>query len=281
MKVREIISNNYNDFTKSEKIVADFYLSNPTDAYVFRLCDISEILHVGEATIIRFVKKCGYSSYTNFQYDFSNDLSESNIPKTNTDDFLDNSLMEIRTLVRNINIEPIKNAASLIDQAEFVACIGITYSEIAAKFCALDFKMAGKNAGIYSSTNEITNIFRISPKNSVFIIFSRLGETNEIINGLSIANRNNIKVIGITKPHSHIANESDIVIDCSHSKNKYDMSFSTYVTTMNQMMISREILNEYQRIDYSSRHKLLLNSHKALMQASGTLRTTDKDKEKK
>lgn len=282
MPVRDIILDYYPQFTKSEKIVADFYLSNPTEAYVLRLCDLSEILRVGEATILRFVKKCGYSSYTNFQYDFSNELSnhlsKSRDSQASSDEFLENNIIELRYLAKSINLKQVSQAADMIDQASFIGCIGITYSEMAARFFCLDLKMAGKNAGLFASTNEITNICRISPKDSVLIIFSRLGETNEIINALNIANREQIKVIGITKPESHLGKMSDLVIDCTHSKNPYDMSFSTFATTLNQVVIAREILNAYQNIDYNIRHKQLLNSHKLLMQASGTLKTPPKNK---
>ncbi len=76
MKIHDIIIHNYSEFTKSEKKIGDYFLSDPTGAYAAKLSDIAELLNCGEATVLRFIKKCGYSSFKTFQYDLSNDLSE-------------------------------------------------------------------------------------------------------------------------------------------------------------------------------------------------------------
>ncbi len=269
MKIHDTIVNNYTTFTKSEKKIADYFLSDPTGAYAAKLSDLSDLLGCGEATILRFIKKCGYSAFKNFQYDFSRDLSESLQSKAlnSYNNVLDEYIHEINYLQTHIDTNQIKKVAKILNEAGFVGCIGVTYSAQTANFCNLDLRVAGINSCAFCAGNEMTLILRQSPKNSVFLIFSRLGETDEIIQALSYANRDNITIISICgKKDSRIAKLSDIVIDCSHSNTKYDLSLSTFIIALNQVLISRMIIREYQNLDYNNRRKYVFDSHKALME---------------
>lgn len=268
MKISDIITQSYKSFTKSERKIADYVLENPTDAYVLKLSNLSEYLHCGEATIIRFIKKCGYTSYKNFQYDLSSELSETVEEKYEHNyDILDNYVEEINYLQKNCNISQIKDVAKKINDASFVGCIGVTYSAQAAQFSNLDLRVAGINSSAYCTADSMVTIFRQSPKNSIFLIFSRLGETNEIIQAISFANRKNVTLIAIcSNINSRIAQLSDIVINCSHSKTKYDLSSSTFIISLNQILISRMIIQEYQNLDYNNRRKYVYDSHKSLME---------------
>lgn len=269
MKIHDIIIHNYSEFTKSEKKIGDYFLSDPTGAYAAKLSDIAELLNCGEATVLRFIKKCGYSSFKTFQYDLSNDLSETlkNDILDPKNSILSDYLFEISYLQQHIDTNQIKEVAKIINDASFVGCMGITYSAQTAQFCSLDLRVSGINSCDFCAGNSMTLIFRQSPKNSVFLIFSRLGETDEIIQALSYANRDNITVISICgKKDSRIAKLSDIVIDCSHSNAKYDLSSSTFITALNQILISRMIIKEYQNLDYNNRRKYVFDSHRSMME---------------
>ena len=269
MKIYDIIVQNYDKFTKLEKKIGDYFLSDPTGAYAAKLSDLADFLGCGEATIIRFIKKCGYSSFKTFQYDLSNDFSESlsNETLNHNNNVLSDYIYEINYLQQHIDTNQIKEVAKILNEASFVGCIGVTYSAQTAHFCNLDLRVAGINSCDYCAGNEMTLIFRQSPKNSVFLIFSRLGETDEIIQALSYANRDNITIISICgKKDSRIAKLSNIVIDCSHSNTKYDLSSSTFIVALNQILISRMIIREYQNLDYNNRRKYVFDSHKTLME---------------
>ncbi|MDO4378462.1 MAG: MurR/RpiR family transcriptional regulator [Erysipelotrichia bacterium] len=268
MKISNLITNSYNTFTKSEKKIADFILTKPTSAYASKLSDLAQYLNCGEATVIRFIKKCGYTSFKNFQYDLSNDLNDVIKEKTEHKyETLDNYIDEIKYLQQHISTNQIKEVAKKINDAYFVGCIGVTYSAQSAQFSNLDLRVAGINSCAYCTANSMVTIFHQSPKNSVFLIFSRLGETNEIIQAISIADRKDITIVAICgNPNSRIAKLSDIVIDCSHSEKEYDLSTSTFIIFLNQVLISRMIIQEYQNFDYNNRRKYVYDSHRSLME---------------
>ena len=53
----------YNDLTKSEKKIANFIMKNFEKTKTMTSYDISKKVNVGQATVIRFSKKLGYSSF--------------------------------------------------------------------------------------------------------------------------------------------------------------------------------------------------------------------------
>ncbi len=57
------IVENYDSLTKTEKMVADFIISNPTEAFSLNASQLAEITKTSSATIGRFSRKIGFPSY--------------------------------------------------------------------------------------------------------------------------------------------------------------------------------------------------------------------------
>ena len=65
------IKESYQDFSKSEKRLADFFIQNPEEARGKTIIEVSERVGVSKATIVRFAKTLGYSGYRDFILRFS------------------------------------------------------------------------------------------------------------------------------------------------------------------------------------------------------------------
>ena len=63
-----VIESVYENFTNLEKNIADFFINNVDKDEDFSAISISKKMHVSEATLTRFAKKCGYSGYREFIY---------------------------------------------------------------------------------------------------------------------------------------------------------------------------------------------------------------------
>lgn len=61
-----VIESVYENFTTLEKNIADFFINNVDKDEDFSAINISKKLHVSEATLTRFPKKCGYTGYREF-----------------------------------------------------------------------------------------------------------------------------------------------------------------------------------------------------------------------
>ena len=70
-KIREA----YDNLTKSEQQVADYFLEN-TEISDFSSKHISLLLYVSEATLSRFAKKCGFKGYREFVYMYELDFKD-------------------------------------------------------------------------------------------------------------------------------------------------------------------------------------------------------------
>src|SRR5699024_12184557 len=67
MNVLAIISSYFPSLTKSEQKVAQYVLANPDDIEATSIQELAKKVSVGESTIIRFVRKIGYSGYQEFK----------------------------------------------------------------------------------------------------------------------------------------------------------------------------------------------------------------------
>lgn len=70
-----LIQARYDDFTHSERNIADFFLHN-RESQDFSAKTISKKLFVSEAALSRFSKKCGFSGYREFIFQYTAALSE-------------------------------------------------------------------------------------------------------------------------------------------------------------------------------------------------------------
>src|SRR5699024_4981008 len=71
-----IIESVYDTFTNSEKTIADYFINNVNEDEDFSAANISKKLHVSEASLTRFSKKCGYSGYREFIYVYKDNITE-------------------------------------------------------------------------------------------------------------------------------------------------------------------------------------------------------------
>ncbi len=69
MQVKQIIKEKYDLLTKSEKKVANIILSSPDQVAHGTMNDIKGLAKVGDATIIRFCQKLGYSGFSDLKID--------------------------------------------------------------------------------------------------------------------------------------------------------------------------------------------------------------------
>ena len=65
--IMERIRMHYKKMTNTERIIADFFLSN-TEKMEFSAKAVAARLHVSEPAMTRFSKKIGFSGYREFQY---------------------------------------------------------------------------------------------------------------------------------------------------------------------------------------------------------------------
>lgn len=185
MQLNEKLKSIYPNLTKTEKKIADYFMEpGPDTLSDFTLEQLSDTLHVGQSTIMRFVHKCGYSSLRTFIIDStaSKYISSIDVRSGFQNDigvFYQNLTDQILSFSLNLDQKTIRQIADKIVSADVVICIGEGYSEYMAELCAYRFVRSSIFAVTHPSHLKVWDVHTILKyhKNAVVLVFSISGET--------------------------------------------------------------------------------------------------------
>lgn len=210
----ELIKENYEEFTKSEKRVADFVVSSGTKLISSTLQDIKKATSVGDATIIRFCQKLGFSGFSELKiaiaekgYQMPN--SDASFAKVVEEKLID-SIKQTYSLTK---IDSLEQAAQLIHYSQQVFIFGVGSSGLSA----LDMESRLLRSGIRSKAiidphYQAMNASLFNEKD-VVIAFSLTGRTKDLVDSLTVAKQNGAKIVVISNYLlSPIAQLGDVVI---------------------------------------------------------------------
>lgn len=264
MSVYDKIKSNYDYLSKTERRVAKYCLDNYLEISNYTLSQLSNQSKCGEATIFRFLKKIGISSF----HDLKVELTEESqyVGKMVQDSFVSDVYQSIQTAIEytihHLDQNELNEMAHLIQKAGKIICAGVGNSGIPAEACAMRFLRNGKN-GIYLKDYHFQLIYLNEMTTSdIAILFSITGETDDILCCAEILKKRKIKIISITSSIvSSLAKMSDYHILVKYSNGPINggnmisqitqMYIADLITTSvgllepKQMMKAREITYDY------------------------------------
>ena len=102
MKYINIIESFYPSLSKQEKKVADYILEEKGKISYQSLQEIGRKINVGEATIVRFVKKIGFNGFQ----DLKINIAKEDFPmiETTYEDYIDNIEANINNTIANTKL---------------------------------------------------------------------------------------------------------------------------------------------------------------------------------
>ncbi len=250
MDIIKRIEANSTILSKSEMKVANYYINNLEDAVECTLLEISKILNVGEATIVRFSKKIGYDCFKNMQLESSIDL-ERNKGKNKKQFYheLEKGITDaIGNTILNLDDKNIENIAKEIDKHENCVCIGVGASGFSAHILSIRLIRNGKKT-YYIEDNHNETIFLSTIDESFTVIaFSNSGTAVDTVEAAKLAKNKGATIIGITSSLiSPLADISDYVLFCN--KRAKVISGGNLATQINQIFIADVIATAYSLID--------------------------------
>jgi len=267
MPIRQKITAMYDTFTNSERKIADNVLNNPDCVYVLKLAALSYRLSVGEATIIRFINKCGYKSYKAFQHDL---LNESSAQAKNGDvslssEFMDGIIENLETMRSLADVKKLKKVAKLIEHADNVYLVGLSLSGSTAGLCAQILMRNGLKACSFTEITDIVNICNICDKSDVIIAYSWSGKTVELIYALKAAKKRGAQIVSILGKATDSFVFSDYILKCV-SPAIANTAASSIDAVIGQIITTALICQEYVGLDFANRQKINANLTKSLME---------------
>ena len=255
----------YNQFTKTEKKVADYILQNYREVLFMSITDLAEACEVGDTSVFRFCKTLELKGYQEFKMQLSLSLHDETTGqgRLEGDISLKDSFAEVSRKVLNTNMSALEETYSLLNEESFDRVIRCLYE--AKRICFF-----GVGASMLSAMKAVNKFLRIEPKVScvsdshmqamvasmmgegeVAVIFSYSGATKDTIHVAELAKRAGAATICITRfVKSPLTSFSDVTLLCG--ANEGPLQGGSTSSEISQMFLIDLMYTEYYRRYFES-----------------------------
>lgn len=215
MKYITIIDSFYPSLSKTEKKVADYVKKEKNQIIYQTLQEISQNIQVGEATILRFCYKIGFDGFQDLKLNIA--MVEPPEDSATHDDYTENVTENMIRCIQEtkavLNEASLEKAVDLLCNANRVAIYGIGASGNAAQELQSRLLRSGKMTQAVLDNHFQLMTSAIFTEEDVIFAFSLSGSTVELVDSLSLAKKNNVKIVAVTNHIlSPVASLSDLVL---------------------------------------------------------------------
>lgn len=220
-----MIESCYPSLSKSETKVADYILSEKGNIIYETLLEISKKIKVGEATILRCVKKLGFNGFQDLKLQIAKDDKPDD--ETYHENFIDSIAANMTNCILNtksvLDIDQLNMAINLIQNSNKLFFYGVGASGLAASEAQSRFIRMGKT-GLAITDNHFQLMYSSTcEENDVILVLSLSGHTKDIIESIKVAKKQNAKIIAITNYLlSPLAQLADCVLLTAGKENLLD-----------------------------------------------------------
>jgi len=226
MNVLQYIKQNYDSFTDSEKLIADYLLETKESILTMSAKEIASITKTSAPTVVRFAKKMGFNSLNEMKLQLSISLDkmdqaskfqflDSDLGTKNIIHTIKNSIDSImQQTVNLLDEEELDKAIELLINAKNIYIFSVGVSALVGQDFYYKLSRINKRCISHLDTHlQITSSILMQP-GDVAIAISYSGETKEVIKCAENAKKRKIPVIAITKTSitNKIAELSDVVL---------------------------------------------------------------------
>lgn len=248
MNIDDLIKSKYETLTKSEKRIAQYILNNKKSVIYGTMETIKKEIAVGDATIVRFSKKLGYSGFNDLKIDLAkNELEANNVDSSHDyyDDIADHLITTIKDTAALINPEDLNSAISLISNCRKMYIFGVGHSgEIGKDFSKMLLRI-GLIVQAETDPHFQSQMAAMMTKDDLVIGISLSGETKDTYDSLTVAKKSGAKVISITNNNlSSIAQISDIKLRTSIEE---FLDGGSLAGQLSQLYVCEVLIHGYER----------------------------------
>lgn len=209
-----LIQNKYNDFSKGQKMIADFITKHYDKAAFMTASKIGETVDVSESTVVRFASALGFKGFPELQQSLQvlikNKLTtvqriglDNDINK-DTEKFhkriIRNEMNGIKYMMDNIDANALDRATELISSANKVYILGMRTSSTLANYLGFYLDVMLDNVKVLNNTGVnalFEQIIRVK-EDDVLICISFPRYSNSTIDATKMIKDKNAKIITIT-----------------------------------------------------------------------------------
>jgi len=235
----------YPDLQQAEKRVADYILGNAKDVPFQSVYTVADTVNVSVASVSRFVRKIGFSSYKNFKVELAKDSSViardmfSAIEPEDTGEQIikkvfQGNIKSLEDTLKLLETRKLIEVAKILEETKRIIFFGLGISGNVAWQAALRFSHIDLQAEVYTDPIYMTISANRMNSGGAAVGISHSGRTEVTIEALKVAKSKGAVTVGITNYlESPLAGISDYVLCTSFSENKVkSASLSSHIAQL-------------------------------------------------
>lgn len=256
--LKRIITSKKSNFTKTELLYADYFLSLDDDILNKTISNLAEETNSSTASIFKFIKKLGFKGYKDFQLNLAsnaNKEADKSLLTAITDIKVGDKVDDIANKIIAFNIQSMFTLKEDIKNIPFESCVDLIKKSQKIHF----FGMGGSDTIAYDSYHKfLRSKYMVSyiqdyhmqlsactkmDKNDCIFVFSHSGKTIETIEVSKVAKKNKAKLIVLTgNSKSEMIKISDVSmilpsIEAEHGVESLNARI-LYLTVMDILLVS-------------------------------------------
>lgn len=224
--IATIIDLHFEELTELEQEIARYFLQAETIQDDLSSQQVTQKLHISQAALTRFAKKCGFTGYREFVFQYQHQASK---PDTHSHKHspLTKRVLRSYSIMREqtqdlIDEEQLERVAQLIDDAERVYFFGTGSSGLIAREMKLRFMRLGVVCEALTDRDGFAWTTSIMDENCLVLGFSLSGTTQSVLDSLLDAKEMGAKTILFTSaPNKNSQAYTETVLVSSHSQSSY------------------------------------------------------------
>jgi DNA-binding MurR/RpiR family transcriptional regulator len=215
-EIKKRIQEKYNALPKNQQRVADYLVNNLDEIPFMNIHDLSKVVEVSVASIVRFAQGIGFSGFNELRTEIASSLKNQLNNKEIFPLFKRHQTKEdILTEVANVDITNINNTLSLIERKTFndviskinnadrVFTAGLGISFLLSEILAYQLTQVGIDASALKHTHTLFHEqILFLTKNDLLITFSFPPYSKETVDAARFAAEKDIEVIAITNKNA-------------------------------------------------------------------------------
>lgn len=204
------IESMYNSLSKSDKIIADFFMKNEKDIISMNIYDLAQHIGTSSASISRFVKKVFGKNFSQAKIEMAKTIEQNEIKSASeilgwAVDYIDmpnKIIFNIEKVCQDVitynGIKPFEESIQLMSKAENIYLFGVGSSGLVAQDLCQKLIKLKKRAFYVTDSNFGVLSSLLCTKNDVVVAISDSGNTKEVNLAVKKARELGAKIIVLT-----------------------------------------------------------------------------------
>ena len=224
--IATIIDLHFEELTELEQEIARYFLQVDTIVDDLSSQQVTQKLHVSQAALTRFAKKCGFTGYREFVFQYQHQANKQDTHSHKHSPLTKRVLRSYSNLREQtqdlIDEAQLERVAQLIDNAERVYFFGTGSSGLIAREMKLRFMRLGVVCEALTDQDGFAWTTSIMDENCLVLGFSLSGTTQSVLDSLLDAKEMGAKTILFTSaPNKNSQAYTETVLVASHSQSSY------------------------------------------------------------